>query len=281
MSSKDEVLALLERNRGSFLSGQEIARGLLISRNAVWKAINALRGAGYRIEAVTNRGYRLSSDSDVLSSEGIAPYLTEEVDSSLIHVFDQLVSTNETAKEMALKGAPHGTVVTADMQTGGRGRRDHSFYSPSGGIYVSFILRPDRFPYRDPATVTAYMAVAVVDTVKEMASREARIKPVNDIFLDGKKICGILTESVSDFESGEIGWIAAGIGLNYRLDPELIPEELKGKIGSVFEMRDAPPRNAVLGDLIVRILCGYRGRSPEDVMRRYRERLLDQPPALS
>lgn len=146
MSSKEEVLAFLEKNKEKFCSGAYMASELGISRNAVWKAVNGLKKEGYAIEAVTNRGYRLvpgSPDNDRLSVQGLAPYLPEAY-LGRIHIYESLPSTNRTAKELAVGGAEDGTVVIANGQTAGSGHADHSFFSPAGGIYMSVVRRPGK-----------------------------------------------------------------------------------------------------------------------------------------
>ncbi|MGN0273787.1 MAG: HTH domain-containing protein [Chordicoccus sp.] len=146
MSSKEEVLAFLEKNKEKFCSGAYMASELGISRNAVWKAVNGLKKEGYAIEAVTNRGYRLvpgSPDNDRLSVQGLAPYLPEAY-LERIHIYESLPSTNRTAKELAVGGAEDGTVVIANGQTAGSGHADHSFFSPAGGIYMSMVRRPGK-----------------------------------------------------------------------------------------------------------------------------------------
>ena len=146
MSSKEEVLAFLEKNKEKFCSGAYMASELGISRNAVWKAVNGLKKEGYAIEAVTNRGYRLvpgSPDNDRLTVQGLAPYLPEAY-LGRIHIYESLPSTNRTAKELAVGGAEDGTVVIANGQTAGSGHADHSFFSPAGGIYMSVVRRPGK-----------------------------------------------------------------------------------------------------------------------------------------
>lgn len=245
MSTRGSVLKALEENKGAAISGEELANRLSISRAAIWKAIQELRREGYRIDAITNKGYCLATDSDVLSAEGILPYV--KVDSTAvsggsmadrIHVFKSIDSTNLTAKKMALDGAPAGTVVIAEEQTKGRGRMGRSFYSPpAGGIYMSFILAP-RFDTSKSVLITTAASVAVCKAIEEATGISCRIKWVNDIYKDEKKICGILTEAVTDFESGHIEYIVLGIGINYNTPKSAFPKEISGVAGSLFE--DAP-----------------------------------------
>ncbi len=270
MNTRDAVLAFLEERRGQCCSGEEIAGQLQISRNAVWKAIRRLREEGYEISAAPKRGYLLARESDVLTRQGIAPYLPGSVSPEQLEIFGEVISTNRTAEARAVEGAPHGTVIIADSQNGGRGRRGHTFYSPPGGIYVSFILRPESFPFSDPRTVTAYAAVCAAEIIGEVTGKKARVKPVNDIFIGDRKVCGILTESVSDMEEGTLSWIVAGIGINYRLDGRALPEDLRDRAGALFLPGEhTVPRNEVLGRLIGRVLTGYRGRTGEEVADEY------------
>ena len=143
MSTKDTVLELFEKNRGFFISGQQIASELNITRTAVWKAVKILQREGYKIEAVTNRGYCLDKDSDVLSVRGIRSHLSEECAGLRPEVFVSVGSTNTLCNVKAKNGEPEGYVAVAGAQTAGRGRRGKSFYSPAGtGIYMSMLLRP-------------------------------------------------------------------------------------------------------------------------------------------
>jgi BirA family biotin operon repressor/biotin-[acetyl-CoA-carboxylase] ligase len=235
MSTKGSVLKALEENKGTAVSGEELASRLDISRAAVWKAIQELRREGYRIDAITNRGYCLAGDSDVLSAEGILPYVKGDVPADRIRVFKSVESTNLTAKKIALDGAQPGTVIIAEEQTKGRGRMGRSFYSPpAGGIYMSFILKP-RLDTAKSVLITTAASVAVCKAIEEVTGISCRIKWVNDIYKGDKKICGILTEAVTDFESGQIDYIVLGIGVNYNTARTDFPEELAGIAGSLFE----------------------------------------------
>lgn len=233
MSTKGNILKALEENKGISISGEELASRLSVSRAAVWKAIQELRKEGYRIDAITNKGYSLSQNSDVLSVEGILPYIKEPDMSNRIHVFKTVESTNLTAKRMALDGAQSGTVIIAEEQTKGRGRMGRSFYSPaSSGIYMSFILTP-RFDPAKSVLITTAASVAVCKAIENITGIVCQIKWVNDVYMEGKKICGILTEAVTDFESGHIEYIVLGIGINY--STTAFPTELSGIARSLFE----------------------------------------------
>jgi len=248
MSSKDCILELLEYNKDHFLSGEEMARSLSISRNAVWKAINELRALGYRIDAVRNKGYRLSSDSDIISSQGISAGLTDKA-SALILVYDSLESTNKTAKEFAINSAKHGTVIVADYQTRGKAHNNESFSSPSGGIYMSLILSPDRLPFEKPSDISKFSAYAVVKALSQLTAAKPVIRNVTDIYDNNKKIAGILNESALDFETGRLQWVIIGVG---------IPMPVNAS------------RNSVIAAIINNILCPQD--SPEDIIKYYNDR---------
>ena len=214
MTVQDHLRTLLESNKNVFLSGEEIARRLGVSRNAVWKAIKALQAGGYPIQAVPNRGYCLAASSDVLSESGIRQYLTPEAQSLDLRVYDSVDSTNLVLRKLANEGAAEGTVVIAAEQSGGRGRKGRNFYSPQGtGVYVSLLLKPQIAP-DDATLITTTAAVAVCDAVEALSGEPATIKWVNDVFMRGKKICGILTEGSFDMESGQFEYAILGTGIN-------------------------------------------------------------------
>lgn len=272
------MLELLEQHRGDCLSGAEIAERLHVSRNAVWKAVNELRGAGYQIEAATNRGYCLSDRNDILSIQGIRPLLKENARAFAdFMVYEaETDSTNRTAKALALDGAAHGTAVLADSQTGGRGRYSRSFFSPPGGLYLSIILHPERLRFSQITAVTAFAAVAVCEAIAAVTGMQPEIKWVNDIFLRGKKVCGILTEAVTDFESGCHSWIVVGIGINVLAKTSDFPPELRDIASSLFPDGTSPAgiRNRLAAEIINR-LAGFDTPPDEhEIFAAYRKRLM-------
>lgn len=212
MSSREAVLSLLRGEEG-FLSGQELSRRLQLSRAAVWKAVDALRGEGYEIEARTGLGYRLTAAPDVLTEAEIRSFLgpTRLVGREL-RCFEELDSTNNYLK--AQPGAPDGTAAIADSQTAGRGRMDRSFQSPRGqGIYLSVLLRPPLPPDRLPP-MTALAGVAVCAAVERVCGARPGLKWPNDPVLNGKKLCGILTELSLEAETGRVQSLVLGVGVN-------------------------------------------------------------------
>ena len=277
MATKERVLAALEAHRGEPVSGEQLAEALSLSRNAVWKAVNELRRSGYRITAATNRGYCLAEDNDILSAEGIAPLLspTAKPFAGLVHFYPTLTSTNLTAKELALAGAPHGTTVIAETQTGGRGRYTRSFFSPKGGLYISIILHPDRLHFSEITSVTAFSAVAVCDAIQAVSGRIPQIKWVNDVFLDGRKVCGILTEGVTDLETGSLGWIVVGIGINAVGKQTDFPPELREIVTTVFEEAPASGIRCRLAAELINRIAGCDPMPKESALyENYRKRLM-------
>lgn len=230
---KTKILRILEAQRGKYISGEDLAKMFGVTRAAVWKAVVALRKDGHIIDAATNNGYRLMNDA--LTGEGIIANL--KPDSLVKHVIclDEIDSTNNYVKKLAISGTEHGTLVAANHQTAGRGRRGHTFESPAGtGLYMSLILKPkvDAGKFQ---MITIADAVAVCLAIEELypnAREQIGIKWVNDIFFRGRKISGILTEGVSSFESGEIQSVVTGIGIN--VTTRNFPVEFAQTAGSIF-----------------------------------------------
>jgi len=227
MTTKEKVLAELEKSGDKYISGGRLGRNLGLSRNSVWKAVKQLETEGYIIEAVTNKGYRLVRDADIITSEDISAALEEPVSAGKIIVLDSIDSTNNYAKQLAEQGAEHGTIVIANEQTAGKGRMGRTFSSPKNtGIYMSFILRP-QIAIEAVQLLTSYLAVIVSDALDSVCGCSTAIKWVNDIMLNDKKICGILTEAAISCESASFRYIIAGIGINTgtvkdAFDPELL-----------------------------------------------------------
>ncbi len=274
MSTKSKVLEILENSRGVAVSGGKLAMKLNLSRNAIWKAIKELQKEGYDIQAVPNRGYCFENENDILSAEGIKPYLSEQSMAENIFVYPTLVSTNYTAKQLALDGAIHGTTVIANEQTGGRGRMGRSFFSPKdSGIYMSMILRPN-ISLDSSTLITSAAAVAVCRTLEETTGISTRIKWVNDIYCNGRKICGILTEAITDFESSSISAIILGIGINVSTTKAQFPEELERVATSLacISTGNQLSRNRILGNLINEILKIIKEIGSPELMEEYKAR---------
>ena len=221
---KDDVLKLISREK-SYISGETISHKLGVSRAAVNTAVKTLREEGYGIESSTKKGYLLISSPDILSKGSVSVYLPDNRSGDLL-VFDSVDSTNNVLKDLASKGAISGTVVIADQQTGGKGRRGRSFASPSGvGVYLSYLLKPES-GYEKISDLTSWTAVAVANAIRSAYGIDTNIKWVNDLLVNRKKICGILTEVSVEGESGFIDTCIIGIGVNVNEAPGDFPEEL-------------------------------------------------------
>lgn len=231
---KQTVLNLLKDSGGSYISGEAMSEILGVSRVAVWKQINRLREKGYIIDAVTRRGYRLVSCPEPLSLERIQALLSGHPWASGVQVRDTVDSTNNVLKAMAEAGAPHGTILIADEQTGGRGRQGKSFASPKGvGLYYSLLLRPSCAPTQ-VGHVTAMVAVAACDAVEAVTGVRPGIKWTNDLVLNGRKLAGILTEMSAEWESGTLQYLVTGIGINCNYQKTDFPEEVQPMAASLL-----------------------------------------------
>lgn len=250
MELKHQILKILEENRGKTINGAKLASELFVTRSAIWKAMKALQKDGYHITAVTNKGYCLLSQNDIISEESIRPYLKGSAESFTLEVRQQVTSTNTLAKEMAAKGASEGTVLIATEQTEGRGRMGRTFYSPkSSGIYFSIILRP-KLSLEDSLLITTVTAVAVAQAIETVAKVKAGIKWVNDIYVGEKKVCGILTEASINFESGSLEYAIVGIGIN--IETKEFPDNLKHIAGALFEEKpeDSPITSVLVAEVL-------------------------------
>ena len=275
MGTKERLLELFEARKGGFLSGEEIAQALCVSRTAVWKAVNALRQEGYPIEAATNKGYCLSEKTDVLSQQGIRRSLKTAYQRLDLTVLPTAGSTNALIREMAGRGEPEGCVVVAGEQTAGRGRRGRGFYSPKDtGVYMSLLLRPRHCAVSRATGFTSMAAVAMCEAIEAVSGENAQIKWVNDVFVRGKKVCGILTEASLGMESGEVEYVVLGAGVNLYPPREGFPEELKPIAGAVLEGAVSDAKNRLAGEFINRMMDIYSVPDASGYVQKYRERSL-------
>lgn len=269
MPLKQSVLQILESNRSNFISGEQIASDLAVSRAAVWKAIKALESEGYIIHCVTNKGYQLSEDNDLISKEGIAPFLKENYRNNNIIVYKTIGSTNDEAKLKALEAYPHGSVIIAETQTKGKGRMGRSFHSPAGtGIYMSFILRP-KTDASNAVLLTTAAAVAVCRAIKSACDIKTKIKWLNDIYYNDKKICGILSEAVTNCETGMVESVVVGIGINFKTE---FSDDLKETAGSLYSCVKQPiTRNHLIAEVINRMLDICENFMSHEFLSEYKE----------
>lgn len=274
MSVKERLLPLLTDCGEDYLSGEDAARLLGVSRNAVWKAVSSLKKEGYNIEAVTNRGYRLKDSGDILSPAEIEKNLTFLKGKLNIEVRKTVTSTNALLKEKAAAGAPEGTVLVALSQTAGRGRFARKFFSPAdSGIYMSILLRP-RIPAESAALITTAAAVAVAEAAENLSGRKTGIKWVNDVLIDGKKICGILTEASLNIESGELDYAIPGIGLNVYEPENGFPDEIKNIAGAILGEHGSGNKSRLTALVLESFFKYYKDISERTYLKAYRERCI-------
>lgn len=211
---KAEILKLLKAEKG-YISGQELCEKFDVSRTYIWKVIRQLEQEGYQIEAVRNKGYHLTDSCDIITKT--------ELESSIrgafgrnVAFYEETDSTNIRARRLAEEGAPHGTLVVAECQSAGRGRRGKSWVSPPGkNVFMSLILRPDILP-SSASMLTLVAALAVYDGICKVTELRPSIKWPNDLVISGKKVCGILTEMSAELEG--IHYVVVGMGINTNLE---------------------------------------------------------------
>ncbi len=282
-TTSDILLDMLIEQNGSPLSGEEAALNLGLSRVSVWKAVQKLRNEGYEIEGGKNKGYILKSSSDVLNAFSIEKNLSafaQSVCKGKVEVFKTIDSTNTEAKRRLNSSsraeALHGTVLFAEHQSAGRGRFSRSFYSPKGaGLYFSLIFCPSipAMTEREVPSSALYTAISstVICRCLKALGFAPQIKWVNDIYLNGKKICGILSEGIIDMETSSVQAVIIGIGLNVK--ESNFPPELKNKAGALFsEAEDLPLNRNVLASSIISSLIEalYGLHSQNTLMEEYK-----------
>lgn len=232
---KDNIISILESNKGLFISGEKLANDLNVSRTAIWKAVKSLRNEGYNIYSVSNKGYSLSKETDMLSSKIIKNNMPKYSNKFNFKIYKTVESTNIIARDMAVNGAESGTVVLAEEQTNGYGRNGKSFFSPYGtGIYMSIILNLKKEKKLfNSSFITTAAAMAVSKSIEEVSNENTQIKWVNDVFINEKKVCGILTEGAFSFEDGRLDYAVIGIGVNVNFPKNGFPKELDNIAASI------------------------------------------------
>ena len=227
---KAEILQAL-READGYVSGQQLCEQLGVSRTAVWKAVNQLREAGYEIDSVSNKGYLIRSAPDILDKNELLSLQRTSWIGQRLECFDVIGSTNTAAMRMAEEGAPHGTLVVADRQDSGKGRRGRGWVMPAGtAIAMSIVLKPEELLPGNAPMLTLVSALAVVRAISEQTGLHAAVKWPNDIVISGKKVCGILTEMSTQIDY--INHIVVGIGINVHNGQ--FPEELSDRATSLF-----------------------------------------------
>lgn len=226
---KTKILKQLSE-QDSYISGQELCDQFGVSRTAIWKVMNQLKEEGYIIESVPNKGYHLVSKPDILSKNEIESGLDTKWAGRKLYYFDETGSTNDDVKRFAEEGDPHGTLVVADKQNAGRGRRGRTWVSEKGdNVYFSIALKPDMSP-NNASMLTLVMALAVTKAIREETELEALIKWPNDIVVNHKKVCGMLTEMTMELDY--IHEVVIGVGIN--INQTSFPEEIQQNASSLY-----------------------------------------------
>jgi BirA family biotin operon repressor/biotin-[acetyl-CoA-carboxylase] ligase len=221
---RDKILKHLQSSKVDFVSGEELAMKLGISRTMVWRHIKALEQEGFKIEAVPSQGYRVTFEPDILRKSDIGQGLKTKIIGKSIHLFPEVESTNTLAMEMAASGADEGTVVIAETQSRGKGRIGRKWLSPRGNLYLSVILRP-KIPINKAPMITLMGAVATSTAIRKQCGALAVIKWPNDILIRGRKVSGLLTEM--NAEQDRIRHIVLGIGVDVNMDIDDLPVEVR------------------------------------------------------
>lgn len=270
---KEDLLYLLEKNKGKVVSGGELSRQLNVSRNAIWKAIKVLRQEGSKIESLPNSGYLLLEDSDGLSKQSISDHLTTKKIGQSMEMLKTIDSTNQYLKSLNTSLLPEGHTVISNEQTAGKGRLGRTFYSPAGeGIFLSVLLKP-LIPIKEVTFLTLCAATAVCQAIEKVCGIRSEIKWVNDIFYQGKKLCGILTEGSVSAEMGTLDYVIIGIGIN----TGKIPEEVEQIATSLsLENQEQGIRNGLTAEVLNQLESIYHtflNGEKQEILDSYSERL--------
>ncbi|WP_294402795.1 biotin--[acetyl-CoA-carboxylase] ligase [uncultured Clostridium sp.] len=243
---EDKILNILKTST-EHVSGEFLSSSLNVSRTAVWKHIKNLKTKGYIIEGISNKGYKLLSSPDKINKPDLfAKLKTTAIGRNFIH-YDLIDSTNIKAKELAKDNCPHGTLIVAEKQSGGNGRFKRAWNSPAGGLWFTLVLRP-HIPTSEAPKITQIAAACIYKTFNKF-NIDTKIKWPNDIYLNGKKLCGILGEMNCDMDS--INYLVIGIGMNLNLDISVLDEDVQQTATSLkCEYNKDFDRNAILAEFL-------------------------------
>ena len=265
--TKDQVLLLLREQPGAYLSGEELSRRLGISRTAVWKAVSALRQEGYGIDSAPNRGYRLTELTADLRPAELREALRGCHMGREIAYFPVIDSTNNEVKRRAVAGTVDGLAAIADQQTGGRGRRGRSFVSPPGkGLYLSAAMKP-MCTLEAVSSLTAWTAVALCDAIALLCGVRPGIKWPNDLVLDHRKLCGILTEMEVEAETAAPRYVVIGAGINLTQTEADFGAEVAPVAVSLQQVLDTAPDRTELAAAVLRALDDLYHAFPREKAR--------------
>ncbi|WP_028828377.1 biotin--[acetyl-CoA-carboxylase] ligase [Proteocatella sphenisci] len=273
MKNKEKVLQILYQKNGECVSSSEIIAELGITRSAIFKIISELKKQGFDIESIHHKGYRLSDTNDIISPEIINSIIKKYGKNKKIQYLESVDSTNTFAKKALMDNAFCPEIIIANTQNNGRGRMGRSFYSPENtGIYCSFILDPF-IKIENSILVTVAASVAVSKAIEKVTQKDTQIKWINDIYIDHRKVCGILTEAVTDFETGMIGKIILGIGINFSTPYSLFPKEISETATSIFaDDNSGITRNHLIAQLIIEIDECMNNIENEEIIKYYRKK---------
>lgn len=271
MSTADKLLALLVNTAGDWVSGEAIAQQLGITRTSIWKSVKKLESQGHLIESVRGQGYRYVECAKI-SAVGIKKYLKSDVD---LKVFDTIDSTNVYAREKLSSGEiTKNTVIVSESMSAGIGRLGRKFFSPKNtGMYVTFALPLPVETIVNPGRLTTSTAVAVSKMVKEVFDIDIQFKWVNDLLYNNKKVGGILTEAITDFESQQFSSLAVGIGMNLATPDGGFPDEISQKAGALTDEM-VVSRNEVVGSLINHFFDMYQDYQDGHYIPQYRKKVV-------
>lgn len=273
MKNKEKVLQILYQKNGECISSSEIIEELGITRSAIFKIISELKKQGFDIESIHHKGYRLSDTKDIISPEIINKIIEKYGKHKKIQYLESVDSTNTFAKKALMDNIDYPEIIIANTQNEGRGRMGRYFYSPENtGIYCSFILNPF-IKIENSILVTVAASVAVSKAIEKVTKKDTQIKWINDIYIDDRKVCGILTEAVTDFETGMIGKIILGIGINFSTPSSPFPKEINETAASIFtEDTSGITRNQLIAQLIIEIDECINHIENQEIMEYYRKK---------
>ncbi len=274
MTVKEQVLLVLEKQREKAISGEELAQQLSVTRASIWKAVKSLQKEGYAIEAVNNKGYTLKKAPDILSAAYITQSLKKAGMEIEVKVEKEVSSTNTVLKQYVSEGQKEDMILLAEEQTGGRGRRGRSFFSPEGtGLYMSVLLHPALTP-GEATMLTTMAAAAEAAALERISGEDVKIKWVNDVWIRDKKISGILTEGFVSMEDGHLEYAIVGIGINVYEPAGGFPEEIRDVAGAVFtnDICRENLRNRIAAEVLIQFLKYYQKLPAKGYLEEYRKR---------
>lgn len=277
MSIRNEVLHLLMSQAESPISGPVMAEKLEVSRNTIWKAINQLKEEGHVIHAYPQKGYQLEAFTSALDARLIRQLLADNFSEWQIETYDSVTSTNDLARAHLIDHPEQPILIASNEQTEGRGRRGRQFYSQlNQGLYFSIGFQPSNMSFEEMSIYSILSVTAIVQALEKYLDKKMSIKWVNDIFYKGKKVSGILSEVVTDLESGGVPNIIIGIGLNLTGDFDHADPEVKKVAGTIFD-KDLPKnfnQNQLLADFLHHFLTYNKDLNEKTFLSDYKSRLL-------